>query len=138
MPRESKIESGTLAWMNKAREDLRAAKVDLEANPPLIDDALFHCQQAVEKSLKAFLCRHDRPFRKTHSIEEIGAACIALAPSLEKLVGDTVHMTEYATAFRYPGDFSPDREEADEALSLAEDAVDEISAMLPDDSPSEG
>jgi hypothetical protein len=44
----------TLAWLRKAEGDLRAATVDLGAEPPLVDDALFHCQQAVEKALKGF------------------------------------------------------------------------------------
>jgi HEPN domain-containing protein len=42
-------------WLVKAALDLRGAQIDLEAMPPLLEDALFHCQQAVEKSLKAFL-----------------------------------------------------------------------------------
>jgi HEPN domain-containing protein len=45
----------TLAWLRKAEGDLRAAAVDLGADPPLVDDALFHCQQAVEKALKGLL-----------------------------------------------------------------------------------
>jgi HEPN domain-containing protein len=52
-------------WLSKAANDLRGAHIDLDADPPLIEDALFHCQQAAEKSLKAFLTSHDRPFKKT-------------------------------------------------------------------------
>jgi HEPN domain-containing protein len=35
-------------------------------NPPLIEDALFHCQQAAEKSLKGYLTSQDKtsPLRK--------------------------------------------------------------------------
>jgi hypothetical protein len=29
------------AWLKKARDDLRGAQIDLEASPPLIEDALF-------------------------------------------------------------------------------------------------
>ena len=46
------------AWLSKARNDLRAARVLLAADPPLPGDAAFHCQQSVEKSLKAFLTLH--------------------------------------------------------------------------------
>lgn len=41
----------TKAWIQKARVDLRAARIDLDADPPLLEDAVFHCQQAVEKLL---------------------------------------------------------------------------------------
>jgi HEPN domain-containing protein len=38
------------AWLQKAQNDLRGADIDLAASPPLIEDALFHCQQAAEKA----------------------------------------------------------------------------------------
>ena len=37
------------AWLAKADSDLRGAEVDLAADPPLIEDSLFHCQQAVKR-----------------------------------------------------------------------------------------
>lgn len=37
-------------WMTKAAGDLRGACIDLDADPPFVEDALFHCQQAAEKS----------------------------------------------------------------------------------------
>ena len=39
-------------WPVKALDDLRGAEVDLAASPSLSGDALFHCQQAVEKVVK--------------------------------------------------------------------------------------
>ena len=62
----------TRSWLSKSRNDIRAARHDLVAEPPLLSDALFHCQQAVEKALKGFLTWHDEPFRKTHNLVELG------------------------------------------------------------------
>ena len=45
----------TLAWVKKSRKDLWRAESVLTLDPPDTEDCLFHCQQAVEKSLKAFL-----------------------------------------------------------------------------------
>ncbi len=56
-------------WLAKVTLDLRGAQIDLQAEPPLLEDVLFHCQQAIEKALKALLAWHDTPFRKTHSLE---------------------------------------------------------------------
>jgi len=56
------------AWFQKAANDLRGADIDLTAVPPLIEDALFHCQQAVEKAMKGYLAAHDRTFKKKHMI----------------------------------------------------------------------
>ncbi len=57
------------AWLAKAGNDLRAAEVGLAADPPLVEDALFHCQQATEKAMKAFLAAYDTPFRKPHDLK---------------------------------------------------------------------
>jgi HEPN domain-containing protein len=45
----------TRAWLSKAALDLRAAEHEGTAAPPLTGDMVFHAQQLVEKSLKAFL-----------------------------------------------------------------------------------
>ena len=46
----------TREWLSKAQIDLRAADHDRTANPPITADMVFHAQQVVEKTLKAFLC----------------------------------------------------------------------------------
>ena len=98
--------------------DLRAAEIGLLAEPMLLEDALFHCQQAVEKFFKAFLTFHDRPFRKTHNLEEIGEACLEIDRDLLPLVNEAVPLSEYAWAFRYPGGSDlPDIEEARGCIS---------------------
>jgi HEPN domain-containing protein len=47
----------TLAWMKKSRKDLWRAESVLTLDPPDTEDCLFHCQQAVEKSLITGLAR---------------------------------------------------------------------------------
>jgi HEPN domain-containing protein len=42
------------AWLEQNRKDFRRAENVLTLDPPDTEDCLFHCQQAVEKSLKAF------------------------------------------------------------------------------------
>jgi HEPN domain-containing protein len=119
------------AWMARARQDLRAAEVDLRAEPPLLGDAAFHCQQAAEKALKALLARHGRPFRKTHDIGELALACLEYESSLEPLLRQGAPLTEYAWRFRYPGEiFEPERTEVDEALGIASGIVDEVAGRL--------
>lgn len=81
---------------------------------------MFHCQQAVEKAFKAFLTYHDQPFRKTHNLEELGEECLRLDASLAQLVDEAVPLSEYAWAFRYPGELdTPDLHECEAALSVA-------------------
>ena len=100
--------------------------------PALTEDALFHCQQAAEKAFKAFLTFHNRPFRKTHNLEEIGEACLQIDATLKELVDEAVRLTEYAWAFRYPGSPpTPTREEAQAALALAKRVYESILKLIP-------
>ena len=104
MPHDPALVEDTRGWLVKASLDLRAAQHDLEASPPLLADAVFHCQQAAEKALKAFLAWHDEPFRKTHNLEELGRQAAALDSSLGSLVDRAGGLTDYApaTASRTP------------------------------------
>jgi HEPN domain-containing protein len=65
---------------------LRGAEIDLAADPPLLDDPMFHCQQAAEKALKAYLTWHDRPFRRTHDLVELGNQCVEIDHTLDPLL----------------------------------------------------
>jgi HEPN domain-containing protein len=123
----------TRAWLTKVANDLRGAEIDLAATPPLLDDLVFHCQQAAEKALKAFLTWHDEPFRRTHDLEEIGRQCTAIDPSLSPVVESAEPLSDYAWQFRYPGDEpAPTVEEAAEALALAREVVAAVHARLPE------
>lgn len=126
--------SDTRAWLAKAAQDLRGAEHDFSATPPLLDDAVFHCQQAAEKSLKGFLTWHDTPFRKTHSLEEVGEQCLGIDPSLKPIIDRAIPMTEYAWKFRYPGELDePTLEEAQQALEIARSVWDAVVGRLPHD-----
>jgi HEPN domain-containing protein len=72
MPHDPARVADTRAWLQKADGDLRAAEHDQTAHPPLLGDVTFHAQQTAEKAFKAFLTWHDKPFRKTHNLEELG------------------------------------------------------------------
>ncbi len=124
----------TQAWLNKSRKDMRSAEHGFTASPPLLEDVLFHCQQAAEKALKGFLTWHDIPFRKTHSLEEIGQQCVTIDPTMRELLDRVVPLTEYAWKFRYPGELEePSIQEAKDSLQIAKDFCDAILARLPED-----
>ena len=134
MPRDAALVSETQTWFKRAAADLRAAEHALLARPPLLEDLLFHCQQAAEKSLKGFLAWNSRPFRKTHSLEEIGELCLAIDPNLKAIIDAIVPLTQYAWEFRYPGDpKEPSAEEAEEALSAARRAYFALLSRLPEE-----
>jgi HEPN domain-containing protein len=133
MPHDEARVSDTRAWLSRASSDLRAAALDLTADPPLLDDLVFHCQQAVEKAMKAPLTWHDEPFGKTHHLETLGEICLRVEPSLRSVVDSATPLTEYAWKFRYPGEREgPSRDEAERALAIAREAFQSIVTSLPE------
>jgi HEPN domain-containing protein len=132
MPLDPVLLVETRGWLAKAQSDLRAAEHEFRAAPPLLDDIVFHCQQAAEKAMKGFLTWHGCPFRKTHSLEELGEQCLLVDSTLRDLVDRAVPLTEYAWKFRYPGEpEGPAPMEAEEAFGVARDVFAAVLARLP-------
>jgi HEPN domain-containing protein len=132
MPHDPTLIAEVHAWLSKAGKDLAAADYESLAQPPFAEDIVFHSQQAVEKSLKAFLCWHRIPFRKTHNLVELGEACTQIEQGLESLLRRAAPLTEYAWRFRYPGDpEEPSPKEAADALTIACEVFDAVLNLLP-------
>ncbi len=55
-------------WIVKGDQDLGTAKLVAAHIPEYIDTVCFHCQQASEKYLKAYLAELDIEFPKTHKL----------------------------------------------------------------------
>jgi HEPN domain-containing protein len=95
---------------------------------------MFHCQQAAEKALKAFLTFHDQPFRKTHDLASLGKQCANVDATLAALVDRLDDLSEYAWAYRYPTGFAePTSTDIEEARRSAQEAIREIHRRLPDE-----
>jgi len=134
MPHDPEFVAETRSWLVKADSDLRAADVLRSTRPPLLDDALYHCQQSAEKAPKGFLAWHGRTFRKTHNLSELGQSAIEIAPDLAEVLRRAAGLTAYAWRFRYPGEpEAPTREEADRALAAAREVLAAILARLPEE-----
>ena len=119
-------------WLHKSVEDIRAAELDLGAFPPLVEDSLFHCQQAVEKALKGFLAFHDIQFRKTHDIDELSSKCEELKPGLKSVLGPARDLSVFAGGFRYPGGAEPPPvDEAKKMLEVARSACEAVRSSFP-------
>jgi HEPN domain-containing protein len=124
----------TSAWLQRTSQDMRAAAHALTADPPLLDDAVFHCQQACEKALRAFLNWNGVPYRETHDLAEIGALCVEIDPTLESIVAQAAPLTDYAWRYRYPGGpDEPSHQETSEALQVTHTVSQAIIDRLPDE-----
>ncbi len=63
-------------WIVKAINDIRIAghELDQPDNDMVTDAICFHCQQSVEKLLKAFLASKNIDFGKTHNLPSVAEA----------------------------------------------------------------
>jgi HEPN domain-containing protein len=120
------------AWLVKANSDLRSAELIAGSDSALAGNALYHCQQAAEKTLKGFLAWHACIFRKTHDIAELGHQVLDIRPQLEMLLRECALLTDYASKFRYPGESAdPGPDEVPTAVTLARRLNEAILAELP-------
>ena len=84
----------------------------------ILNSACFHCQQAVEKSLKALLCYHGKEIEKTHSINFLLGECSVF--DLVFTTIDPLSLNAYAVKGRYPDlNEMPEVEEARAYYQLA-------------------
>jgi HEPN domain-containing protein len=119
------------AWIEKAERDLASARRLLDGTPPYLDTAVYHCQQAGEKALKAFLAAHGQPIRRVHDLVLLIDTCIGLDASFRQLEDAAEILTPYGTAFRYPGDSTePLLADALEAVDCAKRILDHVRMTL--------
>jgi len=89
-------------WLAKADDDIRVASMTLAADPPMLDPAAFHCQQAVEKIIKALLIAAAVAAPRSHDIEMLAGKAAPFYPALEQRMLSFARLTEWLTASRYP------------------------------------
>ena len=97
----------TLEWIKKAEDDFKVAEQILRRRKDVVPEAAcFHCQQCVEKYLKARLVEAGIPFPRTHDLLLVLKLCAQVEP-LWLAYADTVDaMSDFAVDFRYPGQSS--------------------------------
>jgi HEPN domain-containing protein len=88
----------------------------MEDAEPIRESVAFHCQQAAEKYLKAFLVWRGAEFPKTHSIGQLLDLLMPIAPELAKLIEDADMLTPFGVEIRYPGDFPEIRFDQEQVL----------------------
>ena len=93
-------------WIAKAGDDLIVIDKLTQFEIVATSAVCFHCQQVVEKYLKAFLIAQGVEIRKTHNIEFLLAECEEFDPEFSLI--DPKDLNDFGVDIRYPGDiYSP-------------------------------
>lgn len=103
-------------WIYKAEEDFESAlHLVKKDRKPVPDSICFHCQQCIEKYLKAFLVLNNIEPPEIHDLQRLKAICSKVDKSFEEISKELDILNEYAVNFRYPGEVAT-VEEANEAF----------------------
>jgi HEPN domain-containing protein len=86
-------------WIEVAQEDFDAASKLAEVPYPA--PACYHCQQAVEKILKAYFIVKENRLTKTHDLNELIDTCAKHSPDFGNFKEACSDITLF-TAVRYP------------------------------------
>ena len=93
-------------WLYKADGDFEAAikLFKSKSKKKLYYVIAFHCQQAIEKYLKALLLCHKIDFPKIHDLLQLLKLLINKDTLLIAIKNDLQKLNPFAVSFRYPGE----------------------------------
>jgi len=117
-------------WIKKAEEDLTVVNKLTEFEIIASSAVCFHCQQAVEKFLKAFLTAYDKEIVRTHNIEFLLSECSEIDKDFAEI--DPENLTDFGVDIRYPGDFySPSDDEVKNYIHIAYQIKSLVESKIP-------
>lgn len=115
-------------WVTKAEADYRIA-VEYNLDPQKdADQICIHCQQCIEKYLKAVIVSRGQQYQKTHNLNRLAELAAAGEPSVSGLV-DRLAVLKSNMNFRYPGSYAS-REDAEAAQRATAYLRAELRALL--------
>lgn len=114
----SEVERIVQEWLDYAENDYTVAKTLLETqNERCIGAICFHCQQSIEKLMKAVLILKDQPAPKSHDLSKLNELMAAAHPEWEVSLLSLETLNKYAVESRYPGEL-PTWPETEEAFAI--------------------
>lgn len=132
MQREE-VAACALAWLRKAKNDLRNIELVLPAEDCPLDTVVFHAQQAAEKAIKALLAFLGIQPPRIHDLEELVAALPEAHRQVIAVDPDSLALlSQLAVVPRYPGwdEEELDRETVGEAVEAARKVCQAVSSHL--------
>lgn len=118
-------------WLEKAKMDIKSAEV-LKEHDCGNDVVAFHCQQAIEKSLKAFLIFRKNGVVEGHSLIFLCKEVIKYDSIFKKYIKDCAFVNQYYIETRYPSDtpLIVTNEEAEECINIARSIFQDVNNII--------
>ncbi len=104
-------------WLIIAEDDVETAEIIKDKK---LNNAYYHCSQAVEKYLKSFLYANDVTINYNHDIAETLNRCISLNDSFQDIIQGCDKITMSIKNLRYPGRMAATKEDVEFAFNLVD------------------
>ena len=118
---ESNLEIVNL-WIKKADHDLGSAKLIYLHIPDYFDTIAFHCQQAVEKYIKAALTYMDIEFQRSHDLPYLLELLSRKVEIKSETFDKAILLNGFSIEIRYPDQLIHlTKDELKSAISIADD-----------------
>lgn len=121
-------------WLEFASQDLLTARILLEQDICL-SSAAFHCQQCIEKALKAYVLFRKRMHVDGHNLTWLCRQAVKIDPSFRQWMDESAFLNRYYIETRYPSDHSLPltTQRLQKVYSMAEDMYNFICKEVYDD-----
>jgi len=117
-------------WIELADQDEASARFLLDMRPMPLEVICFHCQQSVEKSLKALMAKHGMEIPRTHDLLELLDLVVSLAPEVASLEPMLLNLNDFSVVVRYPSHVSLEEQDAIKALEAVKKVRDSLAQHL--------
>ncbi len=118
-------------WIIKGDHDLGTAKITYLHIPEYLDTVTFHCQQAVEKYLKAYLIFQSITFKFSHDLIYLIDLITQIDSDFENYYDSVSELQGYAVEIRYPDEtIYLSNENVEKAMMIAKKVRDIVTRKM--------
>ncbi|SDM59060.1 HEPN domain-containing protein [Acetanaerobacterium elongatum] len=118
-------------WLNKSGEDMRAAELLLQ-HPECYNMCAFHCQQTIEKALKAYLLVASDRLLDGHNLTWLCRQALRYDKEFSTWMDESAVLNKFYIETRYPTDlsFALSRKRMEEVFKTAKEMYDFICSQV--------
>lgn len=91
-------------WLDKAAQDIRSARILIEHGEDTNHTAAFHCQQCIEKALKAYLLFKNKAHLDGHNLTYLCRQAVYIDNYFTDWLDESAVLNRYYIETRYPSD----------------------------------
>ncbi len=107
-------------WIEKAGHDLDTAELIFRHIPEYRETIAFHCQQAVEKYIKAYFIYRDQTIKRTHDLILLLGIISKIESIPDELFDQAAELQDYSVEVRYPDTIIElTKEDVERAIAIA-------------------